>query len=204
LSKKEKKKSQLREWVEAIIIALILALFIRTFIIHPFKIPSRSMVPTLVVGDHILVCKFYYGIRIPFINKVIWRFKDPKRGDVIVFIYPKDRKKNFIKRLIGLPGDKIEIKGKTVYINDKPYVDSHAYYCDERIFSEDVFPRDNFGPLTIPRDKYFVMGDNRDASSDSRFWGFVDRDDILGKALIIYWSWEGVSIKWSRIGDLIH
>lgn len=202
----KKQKAKLREWAESILIAIVLALFIRSFIVQAFKIPSGSMIPTLLVGDHILVCKFIYGIKIPFINKTIVEFKDPQREDVIVFIYPVDRSKDFIKRVIGLPGDKIEIRNKKVFINDKPYPDPHAYFTDERIYPGDVFPRDNFGPVIVPPHKYFVLGDNRDSSHDSRFWGFVDRDDILGKAFIIYWSWEKpfYNIRWSRIGKIIH
>jgi len=202
----ERKKSKLREWAESIVIALILALIIRSFIIQAFKIPSGSMVPTLLIGDHLLVCKFSYWIKIPIINKTVVKFRDPKREDVIVFIYPVDPKKDFIKRVIGLPGDKIEIKDKKVYINGELYPDPHAYHSDSRIFPADVLPRDNFGPVVVPKNKYFVMGDNRDSSYDSRFWGFVDREDILGKALIIYWSWERpfYHIRWNRIGKIIH
>jgi signal peptidase I len=199
------KKSQLREWGESIVIALILAMFIRTFVIQAFKIPSGSMIPTLLIGDHLLVSKFVYGIRLPLIGKTIFKFKDPQRGDVIVFICPVDRSKDFIKRVIGLPGDKIEIINKKVYINGKLYADPHAYYSDPHILPKDVSPRDNFGPIVVPPHKYFVMGDNRDSSWDSRFWGFVDRNDILGKALIIYWSWERpfYNIRWRRIGMII-
>jgi len=206
LDDSELKKSKLREWAESIVIALILALIIRSFIIQAFKIPSGSMIPTLLIGDHLLVCKFSYGIKIPIVNKTIVKFKDPKREDVIVFIYPVDHKKDFIKRVIGLPGDKIEIKDKKVYINDQLYPDPYAYHSDPRIFPANVLPRDNFGPIKVPKNKYFVMGDNRDSSYDSRFWGFVDREDILGKALIIYWSWEKpfYHIRWKRIGKIIH
>jgi len=206
LEKVEKQKGKLREWAESIFIAIVLALFIRAFIVQAFKIPSGSMVPTLLVGDHILVCKFIYGIKIPIINKDLIEFKDPKRGDVIVFIYPLDRSKDFIKRVIGLPGDKIEIRDKKVFINDKPYPDPHAHFTDKRIYPKDTYPRDNYGPIIVPPHKYFVLGDNRDSSCDSRFWGFVDREDILGKAFIIYWSWERPfhNIRWRRIGKLIY
>jgi len=158
----------------------------------------------LPILDHLLVCKFYYGIKIPFINKFIVRFNSPKRGDVIVFVFPLDRSKDFIKRVIGLPGDEIEIINKQVYINGKPYSNPHAFYSDPYIYPKIVSPRDNFGPVVVPKDKYFVMGDNRDRSYDSRFWGFVDRRYIEGKAFIIYWSWERpfVNIRWSRIGNV--
>ncbi len=200
-----RKKGQLREWGESIIIALVLAMFIRTFIIQAFKIPSGSMIPTLLIGDHLLVTKFSYGIRLPVIGKTVVKFKNPHRGDVIVFICPVERSKDFIKRVIGLPGDTIEVRNKKVYINGKLYPDPHAYHSDPRILPAEMSPRDNFGPITVPPNKYFVMGDNRDNSWDSRFWGFVDRNDILGKALIIYWSWERpfYHIRWKRIGMLI-
>jgi len=205
LSEIEIKKGRLRDWGESILIALILALFIRTFVVQAFKIPSGSMKPTLLIGDHLLVCKFYYGTKIPFINKFIVRFNSPKHGDIIVFIYPLENK-DFIKRIIGLPGDEIEIINKTVYVNGKPYSDSRVFHSDSYIQPKIKGPRDNFGPVILPPNKYFVMGDNRDESYDSRFWGFVDQDSIKGKAFIIYWSWERpfFHIKWSRIGKIIH
>ncbi len=202
----ERKKSQLRDWAESIIIALILALFIRTFFVQAFKIPSGSMKPTLLIGDHLLVCKFYYGIKIPFINKFIVRFNSPKHGDIIVFVYPRDKNKDFIKRIVGLPGDEIEIINKRVYVNGKLCPDLHAFHSASHIYPKEMSPRDNFGPVKVPPHKYFVMGDNRDESYDSRFWGFVDQNSIKGKAFIIYWSWERpfFHIRWSRIGKIIH
>jgi len=204
-TKKEiKRKGIIREYAEAILIAVILALFIRTFVVQAFKIPSGSMVPTLQVGDHILVSKFIYGVKIPFIRKTIISLTRPKRGDVIVFIFPKDRSKDFIKRVIGIGGDTVEIMDKKVYINGKLFNDPYGVYNDRFIFPRRIEPRDNFGPITVPKDATFVMGDNRDNSRDSRFWGFVDLKDIKGKAFIIYWSWNNFSVKWNRIGDLIH
>jgi len=204
-TKKEiKRKGIIREYAEAILIAVILALFIRTFVVQAFKIPSGSMVPTLQVGDHILVSKFIYGVKIPFIRKTIISLTRPKRGDVIVFIFPKDRSKDFIKRVIGIGGDTVEIMDKKVYINGKLFNDPYGVYNDRFIFPGRIEPRDNFGPITVPKDATFVMGDNRDNSRDSRFWGFVDLNDIKGKAFIIYWSWNNFSVKWSRIGKLIH
>jgi len=217
----KKNKSKFREYSEAIIVAVLLALFIRAFVVQAFKIPSGSMIPTLLVGDHILVNKFMYGLRIPFTNHKIFPFQEPKRGDVIVFIYPLDPSKDFIKRVIGVEGDTVSMKGKTVYINGKPYDDPHARYLDDNPKMGDV-SRKNFGPITVPEDSLFVMGDNRDRSYDGRYWNkFVTLDQVLGKAFMIYWSngtpherasWN-VPIKladaifynrWTRLGDIIH
>lgn len=188
-----------KEYVEALIIALILAFFIRTFIVQAYKIPSGSMLDTLLIGDHLLVNKFQYGVRLPFTDVVVLPFSDPKFQDIIVFEYPQDPSKDFIKRVVGLPGDTIEIRDKVVYRNgvklDEPYVQ----HTDPRVLPG---PRDNLEPVTVPLGKYFVMGDNRDESLDSRFWGFVDRGAILGKAWVIYWSWGGMDdIRWARIGE---
>ena len=210
----KKKKSVFREYVEAIGIAILLALFIRTFVIQAFKIPSGSMLPTLLIGDHLLVNKFIYGIRVPFSGKVLVPLKDPKSGDIIVFKFPKDRSIDYIKRVVGEPGDKIEVKNKKLYRNGKLAEDPYAHYTSTVVLPGSVSPKDNFGPITVPEGKYFVMGDNRDNSSDSRFWGFVETNDVLGKAMIIYWSWDidkpllsadrFTSIRWGRLADIIH
>lgn len=199
-----KAKSTIREYAEAIIIAVLLALFIRGFIIQAFKIPSGSMEPTLLVGDHILVNKFIYGIKIPFVAKKVLPITEPKRGDIIVFIYPMDESKDFIKRVIGVGGDTIQVVDKTVYVNGEPIREPYAYYED----GTGAPPiRENFGPITVPKESVFVMGDNRDKSYDSRFWSipFVNKNKIKGKAMIIYWSWnrEDFNIRWSRIGRLV-
>jgi len=210
----KKKKSVVREYAEAIAIAILLALFIRTFMVQAFKIPSGSMLPTLLIGDHLLVNKFIYGIRVPFSGKVLVPLKDPKSGDIIVFKFPKDRSIDYIKRVVGIPGDKIEVKNKKVYRNGKLAEDPFAHFTSTTILPGSVSPKDNFGPITVPEGKYFVMGDNRDNSSDSRFWGFVETNDVLGKAMIIYWSWDidkpllsvdrFSSIRWGRLADIIH
>ncbi len=199
-------KSKFREYIEAIILAIVIALFIRTFVIQAYKIPSGSMKPTLLIGDHILVSKFNYGIKLPFLRTTLIPVGAPHRGDIVVFIYPEDRSKDFIKRLIGVPGDTIEIRNKKIFINGLPYSDKHGVYVDNFIVPGAVQPRDNFGPVTVPEGTLFVMGDNRDESYDSRFWGFVSKKDVLGKALIIYWSWnqEEHWIRWSRIGGILH
>ncbi|MBW2559787.1 MAG: signal peptidase I [Deltaproteobacteria bacterium] len=199
-------KGIIREYAEAIIIAILIALFIRTFVVQAFKIPSGSMKPTLQIGDHLLVNKFTYGIKIPFIRKTLVPIDDPEREDIVVFIYPVDREKDFIKRVVGVAGDTIEIRNKKMYLNGLPYDDGHGVYVDSLLFPASIQPRDNFGPVTVPAGHIFVMGDNRDQSYDSRFWGFVDLTDVLGKAFIIYWSWNKDSndVRWGRMGHLLH
>ena len=197
------KKSLLWEYVEAIITALILALLIRTFVVQAFKIPSGSMIPTLLIGDHILVNKFLYGTQIPFTDKKILIFREPEKGDVIVFKYPENPTKDFIKRVIATEGDTIEEKNKVVYVNGEPVTETYAYHYDSTMHSGSD-PRDTFGQIRVPKDKIFVMGDNRDHSYDSRFWGFVDEKEVKGKAFIIYWSWDPDKwVRFNRIGRLI-
>ncbi len=200
-----KTKSKVREYIEAILLAIVIAFFIRTFVIQAYKIPSGSMKPTLQIGDHILVSKFNYGVKLPFLRSTLIPIGTPKRGDILVFIYPEDRSKDFIKRLIGLPGDTIEIRNKKIFLNGVPLNDTHGVYVDNLIIPGSVQPRDNFGPVTVPEESIFVMGDNRDESYDSRFWGFVKMKDVLGKALIIYWSWnqEDTWVRWGRIGAIL-
>jgi len=202
----KKAKSTFREYAEAIGMALLLALFIRTFIVQAFKIPSGSMIPTLLIGDHILVNKLAYGVRIPFWEGYLAPFKKPQQGDVVVFIFPEDRSKDFIKRVIGVEGDTVEIRGKKVYINGKALEDPHAHFEGDDAQGAGLFIRDDFGPVQVPENHIFVMGDNRDRSYDSRFWGFVNLQDIKGKAFLIYWSWDGTDrwVRWERIGDLIY
>lgn len=209
----KKNKSVFREYFEAIVIAVLLALFIRTFIVQAFKIPSGSMLPTLQIGDHLLVNKFIYGIKVPFTGTQLIAIKKVNRGDVVVFRFPKDRSIDYIKRVIGTPGDTVEIKDKKVLVNGKPIEDSHAHLTSNAILDTKASPRDNLGPILVPKDRIFVMGDNRDNSYDSRFWGFVDQKDVLGKAFILYWSWDikepllsvdrFTSIRWGRFGNLI-
>jgi len=194
-----KKKSTFREYTEAAVIAVLLALFIRTFVVQAFKIPSGSMEPTLQIGDHILVNKFIYGIKIPFVQTTLVPIGEPDRDDVIVFIYPVDKQKDFIKRVIGLPGDTIEIHGTKITINGKPYVDRHGYYTDKDAGGNGSNPNVRYGPVKVPEGHYFVMGDNRDHSYDSRYWGFVPAKSIKGKAFVIYWSWP----HWKRLFSLI-
>jgi signal peptidase I len=232
-------KSHVREFGESILIALVLALVIRAFLVQAFSIPSGSMEPTLLVGDYLLVNKLAYGIRNPFTNNVWISTGTPQRGDVVVFIYPQSPDKDYIKRIIGLPGDRIQITDKKLYLNGQltqipPPSDNpeapRAVYADPEITQTE---RDNFGPVVVPQDAYFVMGDNRDKSYDSRFWGFVPMQALKGRAFIIYFSWAGdgqpqatllpslarglkgliyqqawdsqaFRVRWPRIGSLIH
>lgn len=190
----------LKEYAEALIVAFILAFIIRSFVIQAFKIPSGSMLQTLQIGDHLLVNKFIYGVRIPFTDTFVAHFASPQFKDVIVFEFPEDPSKDFIKRVIGTPGDILEMRDKVLYRNGEKLDEPYIQHTDPRI----QFRRDSFGPITVPAGKYFVMGDNRDESYDSRFWGYVDLNKIEGKALILYWSWEGFSnIRWNRIGNLV-
>jgi signal peptidase I len=191
----------LKEYAEALIVALILAFFIRSFVVQAFKIPSGSMLQTLQIGDHLLVTKFAYGVKIPFTNIMVMEREGPKHGDVIVFDFPEDPSKDFIKRVIGLPGDVIEIRDKQVFRNGVQLTEPYVQHVDA---SNTVPRRDNFGPVMVPENKYFVMGDNRDESYDSRFWGFVERNTIAGKALVLYWSWASLTdIRWERIGQMV-
>ena len=212
-----KKKGALRENIEAICIAIVLALFIRAFIVQAFKIPSGSMKETLQIGDHILVNKFIYGIKLPFLGTNIVPISDPERGDIVVFKFPEDPEKDFIKRVIGVAGDTIKGIGTKVYINDKEVDNSagHAIYKESLITTGSQATR-NFGPITVPENSLFVMGDNRDHSYDSRFWGFVDLKALKGKAFMIYWSWDKDNfpggwewltwwnwVRWNRFGKIL-
>ncbi len=208
------KKNLAREYVEAIFVAVLLALVIRTFVVQAFKIPSGSMLPTLQIGDHLLVSKFVYGLRLPVTGTKLIPWKEPARGDVVVFRFPEDRSIDYIKRVVGVAGDRVEVRNKQVWVNGKRVDDPHAHYTDPRVMPSSVGPRDNFGPVLVPDDHIFVMGDNRDNSYDGRFWGFVEKRDILGKAMVLYWSWDidrpffslerMQSIRWTRLGDWIN
>ena len=212
-------KGKLRENIEALVIAVILALFIRAFVVQAFKIPTGSMQDTLLVGDYILVNKFVYGVKIPFTQKTIIPVKDPKRGEIIVFKYPKDPDKDYIKRVVGTGGDTVEIREKTIYVNGQKQEEEFTVHADSRILPvtlecrddplsglRSMGCRDNMAPFKVPENKLFVMGDNRDQSNDSRFWGFVDVSAVKGRAFMIYWSWDKghtVGVRWLRLGSMI-
>ena len=190
------KKSIVREYFESIVIAVILALFIRTFVVQAFKIPTGSMEENLLIGDHLLVNKFVFGPTASRLERAVLPVGTLARGDVVVFKYPVEPDRDFIKRVIGLPGETIEVKEKKVYINGKPFEEPYVHFLAppaaqselHEVTSFDV--RERYGPVTVPANQYFVMGDNRDNSQDSRYWGFLPRENVKGKALIIYWSYE--------------
>jgi len=202
-------KKEAIKTLKSIVIAILIALFLRAFIVQAFDIPSGSMEPTLLPGDYILVNKFLYGIRIPFTNIRLFTYKSPQRGDIVVFIYPFDRSKDFIKRVIGLQGEKVQILDGKILIDGKQIQDPWGSF-EKKEPSAMIRAVENFGPVVVPRNSLFVMGDSRNNSDDSRFWGFLPFDDLLGKAFIIYFSWnskaEGLpdKVRWSRIGQLLH
>lgn len=177
-------KATIREWLESILIAFVLAMIIRTFLVQAFKIPTGSMRMTLIEGDAILVNKFIYGAKIPFTDIRLPALRQPARGDVIVFIFPQDTKKDFIKRIAALPGETVEIKNGEIFINDKPVM-------DKKLNARYYYNRGDYGDLgkkiVVPEDQYFVLGDNSASSQDSRYWGFVPKKNLLGKAMVIYW-----------------
>ncbi|MFH1128208.1 MAG: signal peptidase I [Candidatus Omnitrophota bacterium] len=183
-SRKQKIMPVVREWAESLIVAAILAIVIRIFLVEPFKIPTGSMRNTLLEGDIILVNKLTFGARIPFINLRTPAITSPKCGDVIVFIYPEDPKMNFIKRLIAVAGQTVEIKKGSVYVDDLAILGptfNQRYYYNMGNFGQEG------QKIKVPEDSYFVLGDNSSSSKDSRYWGFVPKKNILGKALLIYW-----------------
>jgi len=215
----EYRKSTVREYFESIVVAVILALFIRTFVVQAFKIPTGSMENNLLIGDHLLVNKFVVGPTASALEHALLPIADIRRLDVVVFKYPEDPERDFIKRVIGLPGETVELRDKRVYIDgrplDEPYVHflsppSHARPGDPDYTAYDV--RENYGPVTVPAGHYFMMGDNRDNSQDSRYWGFLPRGYIKGKALMVYWSFDGedgsanplTGTRWSRLLHQIH
>jgi signal peptidase I len=210
------KKSVVREYFESIVIAVILALFVRTWVVQAFKIPTGSMENNLLIGDHLLVNKFIFGPTPLAIGRALLPVRPVHRGDIVVFKYPEEPDRDFIKRVIGLPGETIELRNKSVHVNGQPLDEPYVHFLTppsndyQEVTSYDV--RERFGPVTVPQDQYFVMGDNRDNSQDSRYWGFLPRSYVKGKALLIYWSYEsgredyideglGASIK--RVGSVV-
>lgn len=219
------------EWTKSGVIALILFFIIRSFLVEAFKIPTGSMENTLLVGDFLLVNKAVYGAEIPLTGIRLPGYEKPERNDIVVFTPPHDPGKNYVKRLIGLPGDTLAMLNKVLYINGEPqvepwvrHIDPHgdathpgmgwqrAYLVDGASRAEYRATRDNWGPIVVPADRYLVLGDNRDNSEDSRYWGFIDREAIKGRPLIIYYSFDPQSldpfpwiqdIRWRRIGGVI-
>ena len=199
-------KSTVREYFESIVIAVILALFVRTFVVQAFKIPTGSMENNLLIGDHLLVNKFIFGPSISPIERALLPERPIRRRDVIVFKFPEDRERDFIKRVIGLPGETLEVRNKRVYINGKLLDEPYVHYLEppqspsvaSEVTSYDL--RERYGPITIPAGKYFMMGDNRDNSEDSRYWGLLSRDDVKGLAVMIYWSYESTTQDYEQTG----
>lgn len=204
----DRKKSVARDWAEALAVAFVIAMIIRAFILQAYRIPSSSMEDTLLKGDHILATKYTYGLTVPFTTKKIWGAdRIPKRGDIIIFTFPENHAMDFVKRVVGLPGDTIEVREKKVYINGKPFATPFEKYTDPFVLSQGPGRvRDYFGPVAVSPGHVFVMGDNRDQSYDSRFWGQVPIENIKGKALAIYFSWQAEKpwIRYWRIGHLVH
>lgn len=220
------------EWVKSISVAILLFLIIRTFAVEAFKIPTGSMESTLLVGDFLLVNKAVYGAQLPFTDARLPGFEEPERGDVVVFEYPLDRSKNYVKRVVGLPGDRVAMRRGALYVNGERQEESYVQHVQpegdywdpsfewqKKHLAPDVDggayrpTRDDWGPIIVPQDQYFVMGDNRDNSQDSRYWGFVDRTLIKGRPLLIYYSFDRstlrplpwlTEVRWSRVGDLVH
>jgi signal peptidase I len=226
--KSQNRKSILREYVESFAIALVLALIVKCSVVEAYKIPSSSMEDTLLVGDFLLANKFIYGSKVPLIPAHLPALAEPKPGDIVIFKYPLNPKVNYIKRCVATEGQIVEIKNKILYVDGKKVSDPlNGKYTDPRVRNGN---RDNYGPYRVPQGYIFVMGDNRDNSSDSRFWGPLDRSLVLGKAMIIHWSWKpdpnspgfvwynpisilewtGYNIihfpwrvRWNRVGDII-
>ena len=203
------KKKIIKEYLEPIAVAILIALFIRTFVVQAFKIPSSSMEPTLQVGDHLLVNKFIYGIKVPFVDGKYFQYRKPQRGDIIVFIFPKDRSKDFIKRVIGTEGQKVEIIRNKIYIDGESIDDPWGHFDERSQSAKYLHPMEKHGPFFVPKGFLFVLGDNRDNSQDSRYWGYVNVNEVKGKALIIYFSWDRYAenvlgkVRWVRFGKFI-
>ena len=211
----EYRKSTAREYFESICVAVILALFVRTFVVQAFKIPTGSMEPNLLIGDHLLVNKFNFAPTLAGVEDMVLPIDPIRRGDIIVFKYPEEPERDFIKRAIGLPGETLELRNKKVFINDAPLDEPYVHYLfppgEEDPSDFDV--RMTYGPVTVPAGHYFMMGDNRDNSQDSRYWGFLPREYVKGKALFVYFSFgdeQGglsnlfTSIRWNRLFHQIH
>ena len=187
------RKSTIREYAESIVIAVILALFVRTWVVQAFKIPTGSMENNLLIGDHLLVNKFIFGPTASSIERALLPVRDVRRGDIVVFKYPDEPERDFIKRVVGLPGETLELRAKKVYIDGQPLDEPYVHFLEPASESQEVTSfdvRERYGPVRVPDGQYFVMGDNRDNSQDSRYWGYLPRHYIKGRALMIYWSYE--------------
>jgi signal peptidase I len=200
------KRSTLREYVEAALWALVLTFLLRAFVIQAFRIPSESMLNTLLIGDFLFVNKFEYGPKIPFTHVRLPGLREPRRGDVIVFQYPRDPSQDFIKRCIATGGQVIEVRDKQVFVDGRALVEPYVIHCDPDTIPASQGQRDNFPPWPVNAGEFFMMGDNRDNSKDSRYWGTLKKDLIKGRAMFIYWSWDPERSwpRWNRMFQLIH
>jgi signal peptidase I len=200
------KKSIAREYLESIVVAVILALFIRTFAVQAFKIPTGSMIPNLLIGDHLIVNKLVYSPSFSPLESALLGKREIRRGDVVVFKYPEDPTRDFIKRVIGLPGETIEVRGRQVLVDGKPIDEPYAHFLDQPLRPDDPEfaaredGRDHWGPHPVPAGQLLVLGDNRDNSRDSRFWGFLPRNNVKGRALLVYWSYDADSQEYQETG----
>lgn len=196
-------KGRLRQNVESLALALLLALVVRSSVVEAFWVPSGSMLPTIQIGDHLFVNKLAYGLRLPLLGTKLVNFGELHRNDIVVFVSPKDASTDLIKRVIAVGGDTVEIRQKKLFVNGQEVPDVHAHFIDSRV--QPTPPRDNFGPVTVPPGKFFVLGDNRDQSYDSRYWDFADVDAIKGRAMFIYWSWDSEAgwPRWGRMGHVL-
>ncbi len=205
-------KSTLREYFESILVAVVLALFVRTFVFQAFKIPTGSMKPNLLVGDHLIVNKFIFAPTASPIENALLPMRPIRRGDIIVFKFPEEPERDFIKRVIGLPGETLELRNQTVFINGQPLTEAYAHYLFPPSVDATDDIRRKYGPVTVPDAHFFMMGDNRDDSQDSRFWGFLPQAYVKGRALFIYWSFDvpddgssgGFAPRWGRLFHQIH
>jgi len=213
------KKSTARAYFESICIAVILALFVRTFVVQAFKIPTGSMEKNLLIGDHLLVNKFVFAPTMSGLERMLLPIDPVRRGDILVFKYPQDPERDFIKRVIGLPGETLEVRNKKVFINGKPLAEPYVHFLfppEERAPGDvnfDLSEKSDYGPVNVPAGHYFMMGDNRDNSEDSRYWGFMPADYIKGKALFVYFSFADseeresgsfLGVRWTRLLHQIH
>jgi signal peptidase I len=213
------RKSTVREYFESICIAVILALFVRTFVVQAFKIPTGSMENNLLIGDHLLVNKFVFAPTLNDVERKLLPIDPVRRGDILVFKFPEDPERDFIKRVIGLPGETLEVRNKKVIINGKPLEENYVHFIfppEERAPGDVSFDggKSDYGPVTVPEGHYFMMGDNRDNSEDSRYWGFMPADYIKGKALFVYFSFANEEertagggfggVRWGRLLHQIH
>jgi len=198
---------RLNEWrkrhpnIESLAIAFVIAMALRSSVVQAFWVPSGSMLPTIQIGDHIFVNKMAYRVRLPWVGTELLQTGEPKRGEVVVFVSPVDGTTDLIKRVVAVAGDRVEVRAKKLYVNGEPDEDAHAHFDEPEV--QRSSPRDNYGPVVVPEGKFFVMGDNRDHSYDSRYWGFADVPEIKGRATFVYWSRDDGWPRFERFGHFI-